>query len=124
MEPLLVVLAALFMLAPIALAVVVDWQVRQFQVEAFGHLRKAARNLRVMAWAVLVYYGGVLGGSLVLGDVQEMAEWPLSAAGLVIYIRIGAAIVAYGLALLVAKELYLVTRPGKLAPGAPHDDER
>lgn len=124
MEALLVVLAALFIAAPVVLAAIVDWQVRQFQREAFGHLRRAARNLRIMAWAVLVYYGGVLGGSLVLGDVGDMVTWPLSAAGLVIYIRIGAAIVAYGLALLVAKELYLVTRPGKLAPGAPSDDER
>jgi hypothetical protein len=70
-----------------------------------------------------MYYAAVLGGSLVLGDLQTMAEWPMPSAGLVIYIRIGAAIVAYALALLVAKELYLVTRPGKLAPGAPHDDD-
>lgn len=124
MEPLLVLLAASFMAAPVVLATIVDFQVRQFQREAFGHLRKAARNLRVMAWAVLVYYAAVLGGSLVLGDLQTMAEWPIASEGLVIYIRIGAAIVAYALALMVAKELYLVTRPGKLAPGAPHDDER
>lgn len=124
MEALLVVLAALFLLAPIVLATVVDWQVRQFQREAFGHLRRAARNLRIMAWFVLVYYAGVLAGSLVLGEVGDMVRWPMPAAGVVIYVRIGAAIVAYVLALLVAKELYLVTRPGKLAPGAPHDDDR
>ncbi|MEK6976123.1 MAG: hypothetical protein AABY18_07255 [Candidatus Thermoplasmatota archaeon] len=124
MEPLLVALAALFMAAPVVLAGVVDWQVRQFQREAFGHLRRAARNLRVMAWAVLVYYAGVLVGSLVIGDLGTMVVWPMPTEGVVIYVRIGAAIVAYVLALLVAKELYLVTRPGKLAPGAPHDDER
>ena len=124
MEPLLVVLAAGFMAAPVVLATIVDFQVRQFQHQAFGHLRKAARNLRVMAWAVLVYYAAVLGGSLVLGDLQKMAEWPIASEGLVIYIRIGAAIVAYALALMVAKELYLVTRPGKMAPGAPEDDPR
>lgn len=123
MEPALVLLAALFMLAPAVLAGIVDWQVRQFQREAFGHLRKAARNLRVMAWAVLVYYAGVLAGSYALGDLAAMAEWPMPTEGVVVYVRIGAAAVAYVFALFVAKELYLVTRPGKLAPGAP-DDER
>ena len=124
MEPLLVLLAASFMAAPVVLATIVDFQVRQFQREAFGHLRKAARNLRIMAWGVLLYYSGVLAGSFLLGDLPTMADWPMPSEGLVIYIRIGAAIVAYALALLVAKELYLVTRPGKLAPGAPHEDER
>lgn len=124
MEPLLVLLASLFMAAPVVLAAVVDWQVRQFQREAFGHLRKAARNLRIMAWAVLVYYFGVLLGSLYVGDLGHMVEWPMPRDGFVIYVRIGAALVGYAFALFVAKELYLVTRPGKLAPGAPHEDER
>lgn len=124
MEPMLVLVAAVFLAAPVVLATIVDFQVRQFQHEAFGHLRKAARNLRVMAWAVLVYYAAVLAGSYALGELPQMAEWPLSTAGLVIYIRIGAASVAYGFALFVAKELYLVTRPGKMVPGAPMDDER
>src|SRR5688500_8151376 len=110
------------MAAPVALAAVVDWQIRQFQREAFGHLRRAARNLRLMSWAVLVYYAGVLGGSLAVGDLAAMTEWPMPADGLVVYLRIGAAIVAYILALSVAKELYLVTRPGKMAPGAPSDE--
>lgn len=123
-NPALLLLAAVFMAAPLVLAVIVDWQVRQFQREAFGHLRRAARNLRVMAWAVLVYYAGVLAGSLVIGDLQAMVAWPMPTEGVVIYVRIGAAILAYVLALFVAKELYLVTRPGKMAPGAPDDDER
>ena len=123
MEPLLAILAALVMAAPVALAAVVDWQIRQFQREAFGHLRRAARNLRLMAWAVLVYYAGVLGGSFAVGDLRAMTEWPMPADGLVVYLRVGAAIVAYILALSVAKELYLVTRPGKMAPGAPRLDD-
>jgi hypothetical protein len=120
----LLMLASAFMAAPVVLAAIVDWQVRMFQQEAFGHLRKAARNLRVMAWAVLFYYAGVLGGSLAIGDLEDMILWPMPAEGIVIYVRIGAAILAYVLALFVAKELYLVTRPGKMAPGAPHDDDR
>ncbi len=118
----LVLLASAFLAAPVALAAIVDWQVRQFQREAFGHLRKAARNLRVMAWAVLVYYAGVLGGSAAIGDLGDMAAWPMPTEGMVVYVRLGAAILAYTLALFVAKELYLVTRPGKMAPGAPTDD--
>lgn len=64
----------------------------------------------------------MLGGSLVLGDLPKMAGWPMPPEGMVIYFRIGAATVAYGFALFVAKELYLVTRPGKMVPGAPDDD--
>lgn len=124
MNPALVLLASAFLAAPVALAAVVDWQVRQFEREAFGHLRKAARNLRVMAWAVLVYYAGVLGGSVAVGDLGAMVLWPMPTEGVVIYVRVGAAILAYTLALFVAKELYLVTRPGKMAPGAPVEDER
>ena len=120
----LYILATAFLAAPVGLAIVVDLQVRAFQREAFGHLRKAARNLRVMAWAVLVYYAGVLGGSLAVGDLGDMVRWPMPTAGLVVYVRVGAAVLAYTLALFVAKELYLVTRPGKLAPGAPVDDDR
>ena len=120
----LFMLAAAFLAAPVGLAIVVDLQVRAFQREAFGHLRKAARNLRVMAWAVLLYYAGVIAGSLAVGDLADMVAWPMPTSGLVVYIRVGAAILAYTLALFVAKELYLVTRPGKLAPGAPVDDER
>lgn len=119
----LLLLASAFVAAPVVLAVIVDWQVRLFQQEAFGHLRKAARNLRIMAWAVLLYYAGVLGGSLAVGDLADMVRWPLPTEGLVIYLRIGAATVAYVFALFVAKELYLVTRPGKMAPGAPVDDD-
>lgn len=115
----LVVLAGLFLATPLALAVAVDLQVRAFEAEAFGHLRKAARNLRVMAWSILVYYAGVVGTSLAAGDIAELLNWPLSPEGLAIYARIGAAILAYVLGLRVAKELYLVTRPGKMAPGAP-----
>lgn len=124
MNVLLLLLASSFLAAPIVLAVIVDWQVRQFEREAFGHLRKAARNLRIMAWAVLVYFFGVLGGSLAIGDLGDMVLWPMPTEGAVIYVRIGAAILGYIFALFVARELYLVTRPGKMAPGAPFEDER
>jgi hypothetical protein len=117
----LALVAALFLLAPLVLAALVDQQVRTFQRQAFGHLRKAARNLRVMAWAMFLFYLGVLGGSLAAGDLQQTVEWPLTKEALAIYLRIGAAIGGYVGALFVAKELYLVTRPGKLASGSPDE---
>ncbi len=120
-HPLLVATAAAFLLAPPVLAVFIDLQVRAFQREAFGHLRKAARNLRIMAWAMFVFYVGVLAGSLAAGDLPQIVTWPLSREAIAIYARVGAAIAGYVGALFVAKELYLVTRPGKKAPGAPHD---
>lgn len=101
--------------APLALAFVVDWQVRMFQREAFGHLRRAARNLRLMAWAIFAYYLCVLATSWWAGDLQQAAAWPLTPVAWAVYVRIGAAILAYALALMVARELYLVTRPGRAA---------
>ncbi len=107
----MVVLAVAAVATPVVLAYLVDCQVRAFQREAFGHLAKAARNLRLMSGAVLLYYFGVLGGSWYAGDLATMLEYPLAREGLAIYVRIGAAVLAYVLALNVAKELYLVTRP-------------
>ncbi|HLF16678.1 MAG TPA: hypothetical protein VI796_04515 [Candidatus Thermoplasmatota archaeon] len=118
----MVALAALFIATPALLAVAVDIQVRAFQREAFGHLQKAARWFRLMTFAVLLYYFGVLAASLYAGDLQGMLEFPVPREALAIYVRIGAATLAYALALMVAKELYLVTRPGRMAPGAPADD--
>lgn len=111
MEPVLAAVASVVAAAPLALAFVVDYQVRMFQREAFGHLRRAARNLRIMAWAIFVYYLGVLAASWLAGDLQQVAELPMTAQGWAIYVRIGAAILAYVMAILVARELYLVTKP-------------
>ncbi len=116
-SPALVLVATVFLLAPPVLAAFIDRQVRAFQREAFGHLRKAARNLRVMAWAMFLFYLGVLVASFTAGDLPQIVQWPLSSEGFAIYVRIGAAIGGYVGALFVAKELYLVTRPGKIAPG-------
>jgi hypothetical protein len=107
------VLAVLFMAAPLVLAVFIDRQVAAFQKEAFGHLRKAARNLRIMAWGVFVFYVGVLAGSALLGELQMTMQYPTPAPGVQIYVRISAAIVAYVFAFFVAKELYQVTLPGQ-----------
>lgn len=110
-HPFLVILAALFLVAPAALVVLIDRQVQAFQQEAFGHLQRAARNLRLMAWFIFVYYAGVLIGSFVIGDLPAMWEYPLRAEGVQIYVRLGAAIAGYIFALQVSKELYQVTRP-------------
>ncbi|MEA3191277.1 MAG: hypothetical protein QOD77_1859 [Thermoplasmata archaeon] len=111
MQLVLAAVASVVAAAPLALAFVVDRQVRSFQREAFGHLRRAARNLRFMAWAIFVYYLGVLAASWLTGDLEQLARWPLSAQAWAIYLRIGAAILAYVMAILVARELYLVTKP-------------
>ncbi len=110
-HPLAVILAALFMAGPLVLAIYIDRQVAAFQREAFGHLAAAARNLRIMVWAVFVYYIAVLAGSAWIGDMRHMFELPMQPQGVQIYIRIGAAIIGYMFALFVARELYLATRP-------------
>lgn len=110
-NPFLVIVATVFLAAPLALAVAADLQVRAFQHEAFGHLAKAARYVRLMGWTIFVYYLGVLGGSWALGELQALFFWPLATAGLVVYIRIGAAIAGYVMLNLVATQLYRVVRP-------------
>lgn len=107
----MVVIASVFYIAPLVFAIFIDRQTAAFQREAFGHLRKAARNLRIMAWAIFVYYVGVLVGSAIIGDLQYMYQLPLKPEGVQIYVRIGAAIFGYVFALLVARELYNVTIP-------------
>lgn len=105
------VLATLFVVAPPVLAILADRQARAFQREAFGHLRTAARHIRVMIWAILVYYAAVIGGSAVVGDLGAMVQDPMPARGFVVYLRIGAAIVGYVFMVRVTTALYLMTRP-------------
>lgn len=112
-NPLMVVVASIFYVAPLVLAIFIDRQSAAFQRESFGHLKKAARNLRIMAWAIFAYYVAVLTGSAIIGDLQYMYELPLQAEGIQIYVRIGAAIMGYVFALFVARELYNVTIPSK-----------
>lgn len=112
-HPVAVVLAVIFIAAPCVLAIAVDRRVASFQRQAFGHLARAARNLRIMTWAIWVYYVGVLVGSWIIGDLAAMFVLPMPAEGVQIYVRIGAAAMAYVFALFVARELYLVTQPRK-----------
>ncbi len=99
------------MVAPLVLAIFIDRQTASFQREAFGHLANAARNLRIMSWMVFAYYLLVLFGSLWVGDLDAMFMLPMPKEGIQIYMRIGAAILAYVGALGVARELFLVTKP-------------
>lgn len=110
-NPFMAMLAGVFYLAPLVLAVFIDRQTAAFQREAFGHLRRAAFYLRLTAWAVFVYYVGVLVGSAAIGDLRHMYEYPVAAEGVQIYVRIGAAIFGYVFLLLVARQLYEVTVP-------------
>lgn len=72
-----------------------------------------------MVSAVMVYYVAVLVGSAWIGDLRHAAQWPVPPEGIQIYVRIGAAILGYVFAHAVARELYLVTQPGRMAPGGP-----
>ncbi len=105
------IVAVLFMVTPAVLAVRAELQLRAFQHEAFGHLASAARHLRLLIWAVFVYYVAVLAGSAWIGDLIHMFEWPMERAGIQIYVRIGAAILAYLLGGRVATDLYKITLP-------------
>lgn len=115
-EPLLAVLAAAAFAAPPLLAWRCDRQARAFQREAFGRLARAARNVRLMVWCILAYYAGVVAGSVAVGDVGAMVQWPMPARGAVVYLRLGAAVLGYVLMLGITRELYLVVRPPR-APG-------
>lgn len=115
-NPVMLIIAILVYAAPVVLAILVDRQIRAFEKEAFGHLAKAARNLRLMAWFILVFFFGVIIGGWVVGDLQETAQWPISGTAATMYIRTLAAITAYVFALFVSKELYAVTKPRRNGP--------
>lgn len=103
--------AVAWLAVPSYLALRTDARTREFQGQAFGHFRKAARNLRWLVWAIFAYYVGVVVSAVLLGDVVAMFRYPMPAEGVLTYVRIGAVIAGYVFTHLVAKELYLVTRP-------------
>lgn len=113
LHPVMLVIAIAVYSAPVVLAVLVDRQIRAFQKEAFGHLAKAARNLRMMAWFILLFFLGVVVGGLAVGDLKETAMWPISGTAATMYLRVFAATAGYLFALAVSKELYAVTKPQK-----------
>lgn len=114
--------AVAWLVAPTLLAIRVDARARAFQDQAFGHFRKAARNLRMLVWAVFAYYVGVIASGIVLGDVAAMFHFPMPAGGVLTYVRIGAVIAGYVFTDLVARELFLVTQPERRP--LPGDMER
>jgi len=111
LNALLGIVVPLFLSVPFVMAFRIDRQVATFQREAFGHLARAARNLRIMGWSIFVYYLGVLGGSWWIGDLRASVQWPMPASGLQVLLRVGAAVLGYAFAGAVAHELYKVTEP-------------
>lgn len=109
--------AALVLASPGAFAFISDRQAASFQREAFGHYRRAARNLRILVWIVFVFYALVIAGAFVTGDIREMMFFPLSARATFVYLRIVAVLAGYVVVNLVTHELWLVTRPAP--PGSP-----
>lgn len=107
-------IAVVWLATPAVLAFRTDLRTRAFQAQAFGHFRKAARNLRWFVWAVLAYHIGVIATGLVLGDITDMFRYPMPASGVLAYFRIGAVTAGYVFTNLIAQELFLVTQPGSI----------
>lgn len=111
-HPVLLVMGLAVIVSPLLLAVRIELQARRFQTQAFGHLSRAARNLRQAVWGVLAFYVLVVGGGAATGQYATLFEWPLGGDAALVYLRILAVTVAYALFGRVAQQLYLVTVPG------------
>jgi hypothetical protein len=114
----LVALASAFIAMPIWLSYQIDQQVKAFQREAFGHLRQAARYLRVLSWGIFVFYLAVVLGAYQMGHLGGMVTWPVQGEALQVYFLLSAAMAGLALEGLVARQLYLITVPATRATAA------
>jgi len=100
--------------APLPFAVVAFGQARAFEREAFGGFARSARNLRLAVLFVFAYYLVVVLSAVVSGRLDLMALWPMPLEGVLLYAQVVAAVVAFVVLWLVAREMYGMTRPRPL----------
>ncbi|MEK6985549.1 MAG: hypothetical protein AABX89_04110 [Candidatus Thermoplasmatota archaeon] len=117
MDAVMALVGVALLVTPLALAFLCVRLVLAFEKEAFGHLRRAARNLRILCFGVFLYYAVVVASSLPNYAVVGLFSWPLHAEATALYVRLIAINLAFFGGLMIAKELYHVTQPGRL-----HDD--
>jgi hypothetical protein len=110
-------LAVLLLLAPFPLAVMAFVRIRRFHREAFGGFRRAASGLQVMDIAGVAFYLVVALSAFAGGRIGHMVRWPLSAEGLILYVQMLVALVAFAVLYSVAHHLDAITRPPP--PDAP-----
>ncbi len=110
-SPVLLPVAVLLLASPLPFAVLAIVQAQGFYREAFGAYRLAARNLMIGVVGVFVYYVAVLASAFVGGRLDLMGVWPLPLEGVLLYVQVAAAAVAFVLLWLSARALYWITRP-------------
>ncbi len=104
-------IAILLLLVPVPFAFVAARKARRFEAQAFGGFRRSARNLRWALLVALLYYLVVVGGAFLAGGLDDMTTFPLSAAGIFLYLQLVLAAAAFTSLYLVARELHGMTVP-------------
>lgn len=110
-SPALLPLSIVLLLTPLPFAVLAWIEARAFAREAFGGYARSARNLQFGVALVVAYYAAVVLSALVGGRLDLMAWWPMPLEGILLYVQVLMAGVAFTALWLVARELYLLVRP-------------
>ncbi len=110
-SPALVPFSVVLLATPLPFAVLAWVESRAFRREAFGGYARSARNLQYAVTLVLLYYVAVVASAAVGGRLDLMALLPLPLEGVLLYIQLGVAGIAFIALWLVARELYMLVKP-------------
>ncbi len=115
----LVPVSVLLLATPLPFAVLAWIESRAFRREAFGGYARSARNLQYGVGLVFLYYAAVVASAAVGGRLDLMAVIPLPLEGVLLYVQLVLAGIAFTALWLVARELYLLVKP---RPASALDD--
>ncbi len=112
----LVPFSIVLLVTPLPFAVLAWVESRAFRREAFGGYARSARNLQYGVVLVFLYYAAVVASAAAGGRLDLMALVPLPLEGVLLYVQLLLAGVAFTALWLVARELYLLVKP-RAEPG-------
>lgn len=110
-SPALQPMSLILLATPLPFAVLAWMEARAFRKEAFGGFARSARNLQGGVVLVSLYYGAVLLSAALGGRLALMAVWPMPLEGLLLYVQVGLAVVAFTALWLVAREMFRMVWP-------------
>lgn len=113
-SPALLPFSIILLLTPLPFAALAWFESRAFRREAFGGYARSARNLQWAIGLVLAYYGAVVASAAAGGRLDLMAIRPVPLEGILLYLQLVVAGVAFTVLWLVARELYLLVKPRPL----------
>lgn len=110
-SPALQPMSLILLATPLPFAVLAWMEARAFRKEAFGGFARSARNLQGGVVLVSLYYAAVVLSAALGGRLALMAVWPMPLEGLLLYVQVGLAVVAFTALWLVAREMFRMVWP-------------